>query len=87
MLAYMNAESLALTLESGETWFWSRTRQELWHKGATTGNVQRVRRTAGRLRRRRACCRSSSRPAPPATRASTRCFFRDIRSMAATAQR
>ena len=42
MLAYMNAESLRLTLESGETWFWSRSRGELWHKGATSGNIQRV---------------------------------------------
>lgn len=42
MLAYMNAESLRLTLETGETVFWSRSRQELWHKGATSGNVQRV---------------------------------------------
>ena len=41
-LAYMNAESLRLTLESNETWFWSRSRQELWHKGATSGNTQRV---------------------------------------------
>jgi len=42
MLAYMNAESLRLTVETGETWFWSRSRTELWHKGATSGNVQRV---------------------------------------------
>jgi len=42
MLAYMNAESLALTFSTGETYFWSRSRQELWHKGATSGNVQRV---------------------------------------------
>lgn len=42
MLAYMNAESLKLTLETSETWFWSRSRNELWHKGATSGNVQRV---------------------------------------------
>jgi phosphoribosyl-AMP cyclohydrolase/phosphoribosyl-ATP pyrophosphohydrolase/phosphoribosyl-AMP cyclohydrolase len=42
MLAYMNAESLALTLSSGETHFWSRSRQELWHKGATSGNIQSV---------------------------------------------
>lgn len=41
-LAYMNAESLQLTLETKETWFWSRSRQELWHKGATSGNVQKV---------------------------------------------
>jgi phosphoribosyl-ATP pyrophosphohydrolase/phosphoribosyl-AMP cyclohydrolase len=42
-LAYMNEEALARTRESGETWFWSRSRQELWHKGETSGNVQRVR--------------------------------------------
>lgn len=42
MLAYMNAESLKLTLETGVTWFWSRSRSELWHKGATSGNVQSV---------------------------------------------
>jgi phosphoribosyl-ATP pyrophosphohydrolase/phosphoribosyl-AMP cyclohydrolase len=41
-LAYMNAEALRLTLERGETWFWSRSRGELWHKGATSGNTQRV---------------------------------------------
>jgi phosphoribosyl-ATP pyrophosphohydrolase/phosphoribosyl-AMP cyclohydrolase len=38
----MNAESLRRTLESGETWFWSRSREELWHKGATSGHTQRV---------------------------------------------
>ncbi|MBC6936975.1 MAG: phosphoribosyl-AMP cyclohydrolase [Chloroflexi bacterium] len=42
MVAYMNAESLRRTLETGETVFWSRSRGELWHKGATSGNVQRV---------------------------------------------
>lgn len=42
MLAYMNEESLARTLQSGEMWFWSRSRQELWRKGATSGNTQRV---------------------------------------------
>src|SRR5258708_9833135 len=41
-LAYMNAESLARTIETGETWFWSRSRSELWHKGATSGNTQQV---------------------------------------------
>jgi len=43
MLAWVNRESLHLTLESGETWFWSRSRQQLWHKGATSGNTQKVR--------------------------------------------
>jgi phosphoribosyl-AMP cyclohydrolase / phosphoribosyl-ATP pyrophosphohydrolase len=42
-LAYMNAESLERTRTSGETWFFSRSRDELWHKGETSGNVQRVR--------------------------------------------
>ncbi|MCM3727625.1 bifunctional phosphoribosyl-AMP cyclohydrolase/phosphoribosyl-ATP diphosphatase HisIE [Neobacillus cucumis] len=41
-LAYMNEESLKKTIESGETWFYSRSRQELWHKGATSGNTQTV---------------------------------------------
>jgi phosphoribosyl-AMP cyclohydrolase len=43
MVAWMNAEALQLTQETGEAHFWSRSRQELWHKGATSGNVQRVR--------------------------------------------
>lgn len=38
MLGYMNEESLELTLSSGEVWFYSRSRKELWHKGATSGN-------------------------------------------------
>ncbi|WKZ41713.1 MAG: phosphoribosyl-AMP cyclohydrolase [Anaerolineales bacterium] len=42
MMAWMNAESLQLTMETGETVFWSRSRQEIWHKGATSGNVQKV---------------------------------------------
>jgi phosphoribosyl-AMP cyclohydrolase / phosphoribosyl-ATP pyrophosphohydrolase len=41
--AWMNRESLERTLARGETWFWSRSRQELWHKGATSGNTQAVR--------------------------------------------
>ena len=42
MVAYMNAESLAQTLQIGEVVYWSRSRQELWHKGATSGQTQRV---------------------------------------------
>lgn len=42
MLAYMNQESFEKTLETGYTWFYSRSRQELWNKGATSGHVQRV---------------------------------------------
>ncbi len=42
MLAYMNRESLKKTLETGYTWFWSRSRGELWNKGATSGHVQKI---------------------------------------------
>ena len=42
MLAYMNEESLRLTMERRETYFWSRSRKQLWHKGETSGNTQRV---------------------------------------------
>ena len=42
MVAWMNAESLRLTRERGQAVFWSRSRQEIWHKGATSGNVQKV---------------------------------------------
>src|SRR5262245_12728965 len=42
MLAYVNRESLQKMTETGETWFWSRSRQSLWHKGETSGNTQRV---------------------------------------------
>lgn len=44
MVAWMNAESLALTCKTRTTWFWSRSRQELWNKGATSGNMQQVKR-------------------------------------------
>ena len=42
MLAYMNKESLQKTLETREMWYWSRSRKELWHKGATSGHIQKV---------------------------------------------
>ena len=42
MVAYMNADSLAKTMQTGQTWFWSRSRQELWHKGATSDHTQQV---------------------------------------------
>lgn len=47
MLAYMNKDSMAKTLETGYTWFWSRSRQELWNKGATSGHLQKVVSIAG----------------------------------------
>ena len=42
MVAHMNAEALARTIETGEAWYWSRSRRELWRKGATSGQVQTV---------------------------------------------
>ncbi|MCY1713224.1 phosphoribosyl-AMP cyclohydrolase [Caproiciproducens galactitolivorans] len=47
MLAYMNRESLQRTFETGYTWFYSRSRQELWNKGATSGHLQKVVRIYG----------------------------------------
>lgn len=47
MLAYMNRESMRKTFETGYTWFWSRSRQELWNKGATSGHLQKVIRIYG----------------------------------------
>jgi phosphoribosyl-ATP pyrophosphohydrolase/phosphoribosyl-AMP cyclohydrolase len=42
MMAWMNSESLHRTIETGETWFWSRSRQQFWHKGETSGHLQKV---------------------------------------------
>ncbi len=77
MLAYMNAESLQKTLESGETWFWSRSRQELWHKGGTSGNIQKV------LEIRYDCDADTLlvlvEPAGPACHTgATSCFYRNL---------
>ena len=60
-LAYMNAETLALTIAEGRTVFWSRSRREIWRKGETSGNVQRV------VSIRTRSSSTSSNPAPPAT--------------------
>jgi len=56
MLAYMNRESLTLTLETGQTHFWSRSRNKIWHKGETSANVQDVLKRQVRLRFRRIAC-------------------------------
>jgi phosphoribosyl-AMP cyclohydrolase/phosphoribosyl-ATP pyrophosphohydrolase/phosphoribosyl-AMP cyclohydrolase len=77
MLAFMNAESLRLTLEKGETVFWSRSRGELWHKGATSGNIQHVVQV-------RVDCDADAllirvQPAGPACHTGERtCFYRNI---------
>uniref|UniRef100_A0A7C1JL24 Phosphoribosyl-AMP cyclohydrolase n=1 Tax=Caldilinea aerophila TaxID=133453 RepID=A0A7C1JL24_9CHLR len=77
MMAWMNAESLALTLEIGETVFWSRSRQELWHKGATSGNVQKV--VAVTLDCDGDTLLFQVEPAGPACHTgATSCFFRQV---------
>lgn len=65
-LAYMNAETLALTIAEGRTVFWSRSRQEIWRKGETSGNVQRVV-PSPQTAIRTLWSWMSSRAAPPAT--------------------
>jgi len=47
MVAYMNADALQKTQQTGQAWFWSRSRQELWHKGATSGNFMKIRAITG----------------------------------------
>ena len=77
-LVYMNAESLQLTLETKETHFWSRSRKELWHKGATSGNIQKVVEV-------RVDCDADSllirvQPAGPACHTGEQsCFYRELR--------
>ncbi|MFN2612498.1 MAG: bifunctional phosphoribosyl-AMP cyclohydrolase/phosphoribosyl-ATP diphosphatase HisIE [Solirubrobacterales bacterium] len=82
-LAYMNDEALQRTIETGEVHFYSRTRQEIWHKGATSGNVQRVRQL-------RYDCDGDAvvvlvEPAGPACHTGERsCFYRDLEGRAET---
>lgn len=77
MVAWMSAESLRLTLETGTTWFWSRSRRELWNKGATSGNMQRVRRVL-------ADCDADTllvivdSPGPACHTGHRSCFFREL---------
>lgn len=79
MMAYMNADSLRCTVESGEAVFWSRRRQELWRKGATSGNTQRVAEI-------KIDCDADTllllvEPAGPACHTlADSCFFRDLES-------
>ena len=78
MMAYMNRESLQLTLEKGETHFWSRSRAELWHKGATSGNTQRV--VEVRLDCDADTLLIRVQPAGPACHTGNRtCFYREIK--------
>jgi phosphoribosyl-ATP pyrophosphohydrolase/phosphoribosyl-AMP cyclohydrolase len=77
MLGYMNKESLRLTLSTGDAWFFSRSRQELWHKGETSGNFIKV------VEIRKDCENNSllvkARPTGPVCHTGNRnCFFRTL---------
>ncbi len=77
MVAWMNQEAYDKTIETGETWFWSRSRQELWHKGGTSGNTQKVKKV-------RIDCDMDTllvevEPAGPACHTGERtCFFTEV---------
>ena len=79
MLAYMNEESLKRTLSTGTTWFWSRSRNEYWNKGATSGNFQYVKEI-------KADCDNDTilimvdQIGPACHTGSRSCFYKDIRS-------
>ena len=75
MVAWMNAESVALTLEPGTTWFWSRSRQELWNKGATRGNTQQLRELLVDCDADTLLARVDS-PGPACHTGNRTCFFR-----------
>lgn len=75
MVAWMNAESVALTLETGITWFWSRSRQELWNKGATSGNTQQLRELLVDCDADTLLARVDS-PGPACHTGNRTCFFR-----------
>ncbi len=83
MVAWMNAEALRLTQETGEAHFWSRSRAELWHKGATSGNIMRVREI-------RVDCDADTLlllvdPAGPACHTGARtCFYRTLKDLTDT---
>jgi phosphoribosyl-AMP cyclohydrolase len=77
MVAFMSPAALNKTLETGDAWFWSRSRQELWHKGATSGNFLRVQSIGVN-------CKENSlvlkvRPTGPACHTGNRsCFYREL---------
>lgn len=79
MVAWMSEESLALTLETGTTWFWSRSRKELWNKGATSGNVQHVRRVLVDCDADTLLVEVDS-PGPACHTGHRSCFYREVAS-------
>jgi phosphoribosyl-AMP cyclohydrolase len=77
MLAYADKESLKRTLDSGEVWFYSRSRQELWHKGATSGSILKVKSIAKDCDSDTILIRAES--AGPACHTGNRsCFFQKL---------
>ena len=84
MVAWMSEESLRLTLETGTTWFWSRSRQELWNKGATSGNMQQVRRILVDCDADTLLVEVDS-PGPACHTGHRSCFFRELAGAAAPA--
>lgn len=82
MLAYMNERSYQLSLETNQTWFWSRSRQELWHKGETSGNTQEI--VAIQIDCDEDTLLVRVDPAGPACHTGhTSCFYRDIETHSA----
>ena len=77
MVAWMNAESLTCTIETGTTWFWSRSRQELWNKGATSGNMQQVKRLLVDCDGDTLVCVVDS-PGPACHTGHRSCFYREL---------
>lgn len=77
MVAWMNRESLGLTVKTGTTWFWSRSRQELWNKGATSGNMQQVKRLLVDCDADTLVCVVDS-PGPACHTGHRSCFYREV---------
>ena len=77
MVAWMNAESLTRTIETGTTWFWSRSRQELWNKGAMSGNMQQVKRLLVDCDGDTLVCVVDS-PGPACHTGHRSCFYREL---------
>jgi phosphoribosyl-AMP cyclohydrolase len=79
MLAYMNQEALKRTLETGTTWFWSRSRKEYWNKGATSGNFQFVKEIKTDCDQDTILIKVDQ-IGPACHTGSRSCFYKDIRS-------
>ena len=78
MLGYMNEESLRRTLSSGQVWFYSRSRQELWHKGETSGNYLNLRSVLKDCDDDTLLLQVEP-PGPVCHTGNRRCFFQDVK--------